>query len=81
MGAIASTLRRVSSTLSRINALLPKQPQLYSDRFAHPHEVDPLVHSDWQQEAGLLIGVSSFNHVLSIRATPNAHPAPTLISH
>jgi type IV secretion system protein VirD4 len=70
MGAIASTLRRLSSTLSRINTLLPKAPQLYSDRFAHPHEVDPLVHPDWQQEAGLLIGVSSFNHVLSVRATP-----------
>jgi type IV secretion system protein VirD4 len=70
MGAIASSLRRVSSTLSRINALLPKQPQLYSDRFADPHEVNPLVSHNWQQEAGLLIGVSSFNHVLSVRATP-----------
>jgi type IV secretion system protein VirD4 len=70
MGAIASSLRRVSSTLSRINALLPKTPQLYSDRFAKPHEVDPLVSQNWQQEAGLLVGVSSFNHVLSVRATP-----------
>jgi type IV secretion system protein VirD4 len=70
MGAIASTLRRVSSTLSRVNALLPKTPQLYSDRFAHPHELDPLVHPNWEREAGLLVGVSSFNHVLSVRATP-----------
>jgi type IV secretion system protein VirD4 len=70
MGAIASTLRRASSLLSRINAFLPKQPQLYSDRFANPHEVDPLVSHTWQQEAGLLVGVSSFNHVLSVRATP-----------
>jgi type IV secretion system protein VirD4 len=70
MGAIASTLRRVSSLLSRVKALLPKQPQLYADRFAHPHEVDPLVHQNWQQEVGLLLGVSSFNHVLSVRATP-----------
>jgi type IV secretion system protein VirD4 len=70
MGAVASTLRRVASTLSRINAFLPKPPQLYSDRFAHPHEVNPLVSHNWQQEAGLLIGVSSFNHVLSVRATP-----------
>jgi type IV secretion system protein VirD4 len=28
------------------------------------------VHQNWQQEAGLLLGVSSFNHVLSVRATP-----------
>src|SRR4029453_12549004 len=70
MGAIASALRRVSSTLSRIKALLPKQPQLYSDRFAHPHEVDPLVSQNWEKEAGLIVGVSSFNHVLSVRATP-----------
>src|SRR5215216_4047583 len=70
MGAIASTLRRVSSTVSRISALLPKTPQLYSDRFAHPHELDPLVHQDWEREAGLLVGVSSFDQVLSVRRTP-----------
>jgi type IV secretion system protein VirD4 len=70
MGAIASTLRQVSSTLSRLSALLPKPPQLYADRFARPHEVDPLVSRNWQQEAGLLLGRSPFNHVLSVRAAP-----------
>lgn len=70
MGVVGSGLRRISSALSRIKALLPKPHQLYSDRFAHPHEVDPLVSSHWQQEAGLLMGVSSFNHVLSVRSTP-----------
>jgi type IV secretion system protein VirD4 len=59
----------MSSTLSWLNAHLPKTPQLYTDRFAHPHEVDPLVSPTWQQEAGLLVGVSSFNHVLSVRQT------------
>jgi type IV secretion system protein VirD4 len=29
-----------------------------------------LVSQNWQQEAGLLVGVSSFNHVLSVRAIP-----------
>ena len=67
MGAIASTLRRASATLSWVNAHLPKTHKLYSDRFADPHEVDPLVSEHWQQEAGLLVGVSTFNHVLSIR--------------
>jgi type IV secretion system protein VirD4 len=70
MGVVTSGLRRVASTLSRINAFLPKQTQLYSDRFANTHEVNPLVSHNWQQEAGLLIGVSTFNHVLSVRATP-----------
>jgi hypothetical protein len=70
MGVVTSGLRRVASTLSRINAFLPKQTLLYSDRFANTHEVNPLVSHNWQQEAGLLIGVSSFNHVLSVRATP-----------
>jgi hypothetical protein len=67
MGVVTSGLRRASSTLSWLSAHLPKPPQLYTDRFADPHEVDPLVSPNWQQEAGLLVGVSSFNHVLSVR--------------
>jgi type IV secretion system protein VirD4 len=67
MGALASGLRQLSATLSWLSAQLPKQPQLYSDRFADPHEVDPLVSPNWQSDAGLLIGVSAFNHVLSVR--------------
>src|SRR4029453_11738349 len=70
MGHVKNGLHKASSTLSRVNALLPKAPQLYSDRFAHPHELDPLVHPDWEREAGLLVGVSSFNQVLSVRRTP-----------
>ena len=69
MGRLAAGLQRMSSTLSWVNAHLPKTPQLYTDRFARIHEVDPLVSPSWQQEAGLLIGVSSFNHVLSVRQT------------
>jgi type IV secretion system protein VirD4 len=71
MGRVTNGLHKASSTLSRVNALLPKSPQLYSDRFARPHELDPLVHPDWEREAGLLVGVSSFNQVLSVRRTPN----------
>jgi type IV secretion system protein VirD4 len=67
MGAITSGLRRASSTLSWIRAHLPKPHQLYADRFAQPHEVDPLVSQHWQQETGLLVGVSAFNQVLSVR--------------
>jgi type IV secretion system protein VirD4 len=67
MGALASFLRRVSAALSWLSALLPKQPQLYADRFADPHEVDPLVSLNWQSEPGLLVGLSTFNHVLSVR--------------
>jgi type IV secretion system protein VirD4 len=69
MGRLTAALHRASSTLSWVNAHLPKTPQLYTDRFAHPHEVDPLVSPNWQQETGLLVGVSSFNHVLSVRQT------------
>jgi type IV secretion system protein VirD4 len=71
MGRVTNGLHKASSTLSRVQALLPKAPQLYSDRFAHPHEVDPLVSPHWQQETGLLLGVSAFNQVLSVRSTPN----------
>src|SRR5919202_4753443 len=71
MGRVTNGLHKASSTLSRVNALLPKSPQLYSDRFARPHELDPLIHSNWEKEAGLLVGVSSFNQVLSVRRTPN----------
>jgi type IV secretion system protein VirD4 len=70
MGRVTAGLRRASSTLSRVNALLPKPAQLYSDRFAHTHEIDPLVSEHWHNETGLLVGVSTFNHVLSVRQTP-----------
>jgi type IV secretion system protein VirD4 len=70
MGSVKNGLHKASSTISRINAILPKSPQLYSDRFAHPHELDPLVHPDWEREAGLLVGVSPFDQVLSVRRTP-----------
>src|SRR5215211_523600 len=34
------------------------------------HEIDPLVSERWHNETGLLVGVSAFNHVLSVRQTP-----------
>jgi type IV secretion system protein VirD4 len=70
MGRVTNGLHKVSSTLSWVQTHLPKPPQLYADRFAHPHEVNPLVSPNWQQEAGLLLGVSTFNQVLSVRSTP-----------
>ena len=70
MGRVSAGLRRASSTLSRVNALLPKPPQLYADRFAHTHEIDPLISERWHNETGLLVGVSAFNHVLSVRQSP-----------
>jgi type IV secretion system protein VirD4 len=70
MGSVTNGLHKASSTLSWVQAHLPKPPQLYADRFAHPHEVNPLVSPNWQQEAGLLLGVSAFNQVLSVRSTP-----------
>jgi type IV secretion system protein VirD4 len=70
MGRLTAGLHRLSSTLSWVSAHLPKTPQLYADRFAHPHEVDPLVSPNWHHETGLLVGVSSFNQVLSVRPTP-----------
>jgi type IV secretion system protein VirD4 len=70
MGRVTHGLHQASSTLSWVRSLLPKPPQLYADRFARPHEVNPLVSPNWQAEAGLLLGVSSFNQVLSVRSTP-----------
>jgi hypothetical protein len=67
MGRLTAGLQRVSATLSWVNAHLPKSHTLYSDRFAEPHEVDPLVSQNWHNETGLLVGVSAFNHVLSVR--------------
>jgi hypothetical protein len=78
MGRLTAGLHRMSSTLSWLSAHLPKTPQLYTDRFAHTHEVDPLVSPTWQQEAGLLVGVSAFNHVLSVRqSTKRRELGPT----
>jgi Type IV secretory system Conjugative DNA transfer len=48
-------------------AHLPKTHQLFSDRFAHPHEVHPLVSQHWHNETGLLLGVTPFNQTLSVR--------------
>ena len=70
MGRLTAGLHRASSTISWLHAHLPKTHQLYSDRFAHPHEVNSLVSQNWQQETGLLVGVSAFNQILSVRQTP-----------
>jgi type IV secretion system protein VirD4 len=67
MGVLTESLHRLSSTLSWVQAHLPKTPQLFSDRFADTHEVDPLVSHHWQQETALLIGLEHFNQVLSVR--------------
>jgi type IV secretion system protein VirD4 len=67
MGRVTAGLQKASSTLSWLHAHLPKTHQLYSDRFAHPHEVHPLVSQTWHNETGLLVGVSAFNQVLSVR--------------
>jgi hypothetical protein len=69
MGKVTKGLHKASSTLSWVRSQLPKPPQLYADRF-HPHEVNPLLSPNWQQEAGLLLGVSAFNQVLSVRSKP-----------
>jgi hypothetical protein len=58
MGRLTAGLHKMSSTLSWVQAHLPKRPQLYADRFARPHEVNPLVSQNWQQGTGLLLGVS-----------------------
>src|SRR5918995_1753803 len=70
MGVVTSSLQWMSATLSWVHAQLPKSPQLFSDRFAHTHEVNPLVSHNWHHEAGLLLGVSAFNQILSVRRTP-----------
>jgi type IV secretion system protein VirD4 len=70
MGRVSEGLHRLSSLLSRVNTLLPKSPKLYSDRFASPHEQDSLIHPDWESKPGLLVGISRFNQVLSVRSTP-----------
>ena len=63
MGRMKNGLHKASSTLSWVRSQLPKSPQLYSDRFAHPHELDPLVHPDWEQAPGASITVSAtFGH-------------------
>ena len=46
MGRVKNGLHKAASTISWLNTLLPKSPQLYSDRFAHTHELDPLVSPD-----------------------------------
>ena len=70
MGVVTSSLQRMSATLSWVQAHLPKSPQLFRDRFAHTHEINPLVSHNWHHEAGLLLGVSAFNQILSVRRTP-----------
>jgi type IV secretion system protein VirD4 len=70
MGRVTNGLHRASTTLSWVRSQLPKNPQLFSDRFAHPHEVNPLVSPNWHKAPGLLLGVSAFSQVLSVRSTP-----------
>jgi type IV secretion system protein VirD4 len=69
MGVVTGTLARFASLRSRINAWWSSTPQLYPDRFAHPHEFDRLRSDRWPHETSLLIGVSAFNQVLTVRPT------------
>jgi hypothetical protein len=69
MGIITSSLQRMSSTFSWVQAHLPTTPKLHPAHFANPHEVDPLLTSTWHNEAGLLLGVSPFNQAYSVRST------------
>jgi len=52
MGRVTNGLHKASSTLSWVRSQLPKPPQLYVDRYARPHEVNPLVSPNWQQAPG-----------------------------
>jgi hypothetical protein len=70
MGIITSSLQRMSSTISWVQAHLPEQPKLYPAHLASPHEIDKLLTSTWHNEAGLLLGVSPFHQVYSVRSTP-----------
>src|SRR5215216_6045358 len=55
--------------INRIRAFFEHSPHLHTARFAHLHEVEPLHSRTWHSEPGILLGVSSFNHVLSVRPT------------
>jgi type IV secretion system protein VirD4 len=70
VGIVTSGLQRAFSTISWIQAQLPKHPKLYPNDFASPHEIEKLLTSTWHNEAGLLLGVSPFHQVYSVRSTP-----------
>jgi type IV secretion system protein VirD4 len=53
----------------RIRTFFEHSPHLHTARFAHPHELETLHSRTWDAEPGLLLGVSSFNHVLTVRPT------------
>jgi type IV secretion system protein VirD4 len=55
--------------ISRLTALWQQSAELHTARFAHPHELETLVSERWQSKAGVLLGSSAFNQVLSVRPT------------
>jgi type IV secretion system protein VirD4 len=73
MGNLVNFLLRLVYALvlgiTRLIAFLTHTSHLFTARFAKPHEVDPLQSDTWMKETGLLLGVSHFNHVLSVRPT------------
>jgi type IV secretion system protein VirD4 len=54
---------------NRIRAFFENSAHLHTARFAHPHELEHLHSRTWHSEPGLLLGVSSFNQVLTVRPT------------
>ncbi len=74
MGALGERTRRLLHRLlvglSRLRAFWQKSAELHTARFSHPHELEPLVSERWHNnEAGLFLGTSAFNQVLSVRPT------------
>jgi type IV secretion system protein VirD4 len=73
MGTLVNTILRLLHDLvvaaSRLSAVLHQSPELHTARFSRPHELETLRSERWHTEAGLLLGVSSFNQPLSVRPT------------
>jgi hypothetical protein len=62
-------LYRLTVFINRIRSFFEHSPRLHTARFAHLHELESLHSPTWDTDPGLLLGVSHFNHVLTVRPT------------
>ena len=68
MALLQNILYRLALFVDRLVALFSHEKHLYRDRFAHRHELKPLL-TDKLDGTHLLLGESIFNHVLAVSPT------------
>jgi type IV secretion system protein VirD4 len=77
--ALPRVLYHLVVTIHRMAAFFHPSTHFHTARFALPQEEERLHSRNWQNETGLLLGVSSFKNALTVRPTPQRRELGNLL--